>query len=69
MEKYDVQINFSVVDKSENEAIFNLQKFLSQAIIEFGLNSSILEHDVMEFIPHEQQNHSETNGKGGYLRR
>ena len=53
MQKFDVQINFTLYDKSENEAIFNLQKFLKEAIIHYGLDNIITDHDLLEFISNE----------------
>lgn len=48
--KFDIPINFEVISDTEDDAIFNLQKFLQRAIIEFGLDKEILEHDLIEFI-------------------
>jgi hypothetical protein len=49
--KFDVPINFEVYADSEEDAIFDLQKFLRAAIIEFGLENVIVEHELFEFLP------------------
>ena len=59
MQKFDVQINFTLYDKSENEAIFNLQKFLKEAIIHYGLDNIITDHDLLEFIGNEHADSGE----------
>ena len=65
MQKFDVQINFSVYDKSENEAIFNLQKFLKEAIIHYGLDNIITDHDLLEFISNEADSGETTKERCG----
>lgn len=65
MQKFDVQINFSVYDKSENEAIFNLQKFLKEAIIHYGLDNIITDHDLLEFISNETDSGETTKERCG----
>lgn len=67
MEKYDVQINFTVVANSEEDAIFELQWFLRGAILESGADSFILDHDLLEFIPNEQGTNSEADAEGSNL--
>ena len=47
---FDIPINFKLYADTEDEAIFVLQKFLHKAIIEFGLDREILEHDVIEYF-------------------
>lgn len=51
MEKYDIPINFCVMGKSENDAIYSLQRFLHDAIITLSMENEILEHDLIEYLP------------------
>ena len=55
--KFDIPINFEIYSDTEENAVFNLQKFLHQAIIEFGLDREIVEHDVIEFAEADSECH------------
>ena len=57
--KFDIPINFEIYGDDEDDAIFTLQKFLHQAIVTFGLDKEIVEHDLIEYI-------SEADTKGNY---
>ena len=63
---YNIQIDFTVIHKTENDAIFELQKFIKEAIVAFGMESMIVEHEVMEFISDEQQHPGEIVRAGYY---
>ena len=49
--KFDVPINFEVFAPDEVEACNKLQRFLHNAIVTFGLEKEIVEHELFEFIP------------------
>lgn len=45
---YTIPLSVDVYAKTENDAIFVLQKFLRAARIEYGLDKVIPSHDVIE---------------------
>lgn len=61
---FDIPINFKLYADTEDEAIFVLQKFLHKAIIEFGLDREILEHDVIEYITSDPEANAKSCGSG-----
>ena len=48
LHKYTIPLSMDVYAKSENDAIFLLQKFLRGALIEYGLDETITTHDIIE---------------------
>lgn len=45
---YTIPLSLDVYAKTENDAIFVIQKFLRAARIEYGLDKVITSHDVIE---------------------
>jgi hypothetical protein len=46
--KYTILVEFEVYDKTQNEAEFKLQHFLRMALIHFGLDKEIPNHDIKD---------------------
>jgi hypothetical protein len=47
---YTIPLSMDVYAKSENDAIFLVQRFLRSALIEYDLTETIPRHDVIETL-------------------